>query len=314
VYTRPLSWILAVSLASVAVAPARGDGLSFTVNSEGDKRIESCSDLEMTFWKDDRGTDGIVTLRSTQTVALGSDASKALKVVASDRGGIRVQPSLDGSFAALVCMAAGARSNDAAQGILDGLRIENRDGELTVKGPEDADWAAEIVLSVPAGATLDLSATNGGLQLRDVDGHFALRTTNGPIDLTHASGRVDAQAENGPIHYRGHSGDVTLAAQNGPIGVDLDAPEWAGKGLDASTQNGPIQLSAPNSMKSGVEVMGSRSSPATWNGTPQPIQAQGSGSRRYHFGGDPIVVRLSTVNGPVEIKAPKQRKTRGVTI
>ena len=312
-YTRPLSWILAVSLASVAVVPARAGGLSFTINSDGDKRIESCSDLEMTFWKDARGRDGIVTLRRSQTLSLGSDASKPLKVEASERGGIRVQPSLDGSFSALVCMAAGARSNDAAQGILDGLHIENSDGEMTVKGPEDADWAAEIVLSVPASATLDLSATNGGLAVRDVEGRFTLRTTNGPIKLAHVGGVVDARADNGPIKFRGHSGDVTLAAQNGPLGVELDAPEWTGKGLEGSTQNGPVKLSTPDVMKSGVEVTASRWSPAEWNGTPQPIQARGSSARRYHFGGEPIMVRISTVNGPLKILAPK-RTARGVTI
>jgi hypothetical protein len=303
-----LNWILAVALASVAAVPARAGGLSFTCSSDGDKRIESCSDLKMTFWKSERGTDGIATVRRSETLALGAYASKTFAVEASDRGGIRVQPSTDGSFSALVCMAAGAASNDHAQAIVDGLRVENRDGHLTVNGPDTDDWAATIVLSVPAGVTLDLSATNGGLQLSDVNGHFTLRTENGPIGMTQASGVVDARTDNGPIQFRGHAGDVRLTAQNGPVQVNLDAPKWSGKGLDASTQNGPIALTAPDDMKSGVEVTGSRMSPATWNGMPQPIEAQGSGSRRYHFGSDEIVVRLSTERGPMEIKAPKRRR------
>jgi hypothetical protein len=308
VHTRPMTWILTVVFAAVAAVPARADGLSFTTNSDGNQRVESCSDLDMVFWKTARGKDGIVTVRRSQTLSLGSDVSKSLHVDASDNSGIRVQPSMDGSLSALVCMAAGAGSNEVAESILDGLSIENRDGHLTVDGPDVGDWAATIVLSVPAGVTLDLSATNGGLELRDVDGTFTLHTENGPIAITQVGGVVDARTDNGPIQFRGHRGDVRLTAQNGPLDVDLDAARWSGKGLDANTQNGPIQLTAPGDLKSGVVVRGSRMSPATLNGTPQPIEA--SGARKFHFGGDEIVVRLSTVNGPIDIKAPKRTSRR----
>jgi len=313
VYTRPLSWILSVTLASVAAVPARADGLNFTNAYDGNKRIESCSDMEMKFWKTEPGEDGIVTVRRSQTVSLASHASKPLKVEASDRGYIHVQPSTDGSFSALVCMAAGAASNGDAEAILHGLSVESSDGHLTVNGPDDGRWAAMIVLSVPAGVTLDLSATNGNLQLNDVDGKFTLRTKNGPIAMAHVSGLVDARTDNGPIQFRGHAGDVRLIAQNGPVDVILDAARWSGKGLDASTQNGPLKLTAPDDLKSGVEVMGSWGSPATWNGVPQPIRGQMSDSRKYHFGSDEIVVQLSTMKGPVEIEGPKGR-ARGVKI
>ena len=302
--TRRTSWILAVMLASAAALPARVDGLNFTNNYDGDQRIESCSDIRMTFWKTKFGKDGIVTARRSQSLSLDS-VSKPLRVEASDRGGVVVQPSMDGKFSALVCMAAGATSSDAAEAILDGLNVESRDGHLTVKGPDNDQWAAMIVLSVPAGTSLDLSATNGGLQLSDVEGRFTLRTENGPIGVSHASGVVIAQTDNGPIQFRGHAGDVRLTAENGPIDVKLDAPQWSGKGLDASTQNGPITLTAPNNMKSGVQVTGSQASPATWNGTALPMRPQVGGARRYRFGSDEIVVRLSTERGPVDIKGPR---------
>src|SRR5262249_7032026 len=147
VYTHRLSWILTVTLASVAAVPARADGLNFVTNTtDGYKRIESCSDMEMKFWKTELGKDGIVTVRRSQTLSLASHAPQPLKVEASDRGGIRVQPSTDGSFSALVCMAAGAASNGDAEAILQGLSVENSDGHLTVEGPDDGNWAATIVL------------------------------------------------------------------------------------------------------------------------------------------------------------------------
>ena len=309
--TRRSSWTLAVLLALAAALPARADGLNFTNNYDGDQRVESCSDMQMTFWKTAPGKDGVVTAHRSQSLSLGS-ASKPLRVEVSDRGYIHVQPSMDGKFSALVCMAAGATSSNAAEAILDGLNVESRDGHLTVKGSDNDQWAAMIVLSVPAGTSLDLSATNGGLQLSDVEGRFTLRTENGPIGMRHASGVVVAQTENGPIQFVGHAGDVRLTLQNGPLDVKLDAPRWSGKGLDASTQNGPVTLTAPNDMKSGVQVTGSQGSPATWNGTALPI-GQPGGSRRYRFGGDEIMVRLSTERGPMDIKGPR-RASRSVGI
>ena len=58
-----------------------------------------------------------------------------------------------------------------------------------------------IVLSVPPGASLDLSATNGGLQLTDVEGRFTLRTENGPIGMNHARGVVSAERPAGPTRF-----------------------------------------------------------------------------------------------------------------
>ena len=142
VCTRPVTWIFALALASAVVAPGRADDLNFTTHTDGEKRILSCSDIDMQFWKHRPGADGIVTVRRERTVALRADPSRPLKVNASDRGGIRVQPSPDGSFSALVCMAAGAGSSGPAEAILDRLIVESDRGELKLSRPESADWAA----------------------------------------------------------------------------------------------------------------------------------------------------------------------------
>ena len=311
--TRPIPWILALTFASVAVTPLHAGGLSFNTRTEGDERIESCSDIEMTFSRNGWGRDDIVTARRSQTLAFGPNASKPLRVEGSNCGGVRVQPSTDGKYSALICMAAGATSDEAAEKILDRLSVVSAGGVLRVDGPEDDDWAAIIVLSVPDGSTLDMSSANGSLHVGNVDGRFTLRTSNGPIKVSRVSGVVDARAENGPIKFTGHSGEVSLVAQNGPVSVNLDAREWSGKGLDASTQNGPLKLSVPDDMKSGVELTSSRWAP--WGGTWRSYQ-EPSGSRMYRVGHDPVRVRLSTVNGPVKIIGPASaaKKARGVEI
>jgi len=310
---RPIHWILTVTLASVAATSSHADGLSFTTNYfNGDERIQSCSDIEMRFWREG-GSSDIVTSRRSQTLSLGANGAKSLKIEGSNRGGVRVQPSTDGKASALICMAAGATSDKAAEAILDRLSVVNQGGVLRVDGPEDDDdWAGMIVLSVPDAWTLDMSATNGPLQIGNVNGQFTLRTTNGPIKVANVGGVVDARAQNGPIKFVGHSGDVSLVAQNGPISVDLDAKEWNGKRLEASTQNGPLKLSVPDDMKSGVEVTSARWAP--WSGAWR--SAGDPDSRTYRIGDDPVRVRLSTVNGPVKIRGPqpKASKAHGVEI
>jgi hypothetical protein len=298
--------MLALLIAPPTTAPtaafAHSSDLSFNSRIDHDGRVDSCDDIEMEFRKD-WGRDGIVTVRRSQTIALGADVKKALRLEAADRGGIRVQPALDGKFSALVCTAAGAESNGAGEKILDRLTVVNAGGVLRVDGPDTDDWAAIIVLSVPAGSTLDLESTNGPLQMGDVDGRFTVRTSNGPIKLSGVKGVVDARAENGPIKFRGHAGDVTLTAQNGPVDVEVDAAEWSGKRLDASTRNGPIKVSVPEDMKSGVEVTASRWSPTRLNGASPDWSEDGDG-RHYHWGSDPTLIRVSTVNGPMKIFGP----------
>ena len=310
---RPHSLAWGLVFASALAVPAHADGLSLTANFDDGKRIASCSDIDIRFWKDKLGADDIVTSRRDQTVALRADSLTPLKVKASDRGGIRVQPSSDGSLSATVCMAAGARSDDAARAILDKLSVESDRGELRVSGPDAEEWAAYIILNVPSDVALELSAVNGCLSLLDVSGHFNLRTTNGPISLVGVGGEVDAEAVNGPVHFKGHSGDIRLVTQNGPVGVSLDQPTWTGKGLEASAQNGPVKVVVPTGVRSGVQVEGSAHSPVRWNGSAEPGLTEDGGSRSFRFGEGPILVHVSTVNGPIEIKAPR-RSSLGKTI
>ena len=311
--TRPIHWMLTVALVSVTATPSHAGHLSFTVNyGDGYQRIESCSDVEMTFSRDGWRVDDIVTARRSQTVSVSASTSKPLRVEASSSGGVRVQPSTDGKVSALICMAAGATSDKDAEATLDKLSIVNEGGVLRVDGPDNEDWAAIIVLSVPNGLTLAANAQNGQIRVGDVSGSFTLRSQNGPIKVVNVDGMVDAQAQNGPIKFLGHSGDVSLVAQNGPISVELDAREWTGKRLEASTQNGPLRLSVPDDMKSGVEVTSARWSPWSggWRSGGEP------GSRTYRIGNDPVRVRLSTVNGPVKIRGPMAAapKARGEEI
>ena len=81
-----IPWILALAIAPGGLASARAGDLNFTSNTPGEKRVVSCSDIDMRFWKDRLERDGIVTARRDRTVALRADPSTPLKVKAPARG------------------------------------------------------------------------------------------------------------------------------------------------------------------------------------------------------------------------------------
>lgn len=303
----------ALALAFALAPAANADGLNFTCNTDHDRSAITCADIQMEFRRDRRTAGELVNVRRERKLALPAGGSSPLRVRSPEHGGIRVQPSPDASASALVCFVAGARSEAAADAILDRLQVVNEGGELAVTGPADAAWGAYIVLSVPRDVKLDLVAENCELALHGVSGHFTLRTTNGPISIVGVEGVVDGEAENGPIHFKGHAGDVRLTAKNGPIGIRLDAPTWQGKGLDARTTNGPVRLSAPADLRTGVQVEGSAHSPFQTKGLSRAHSETWARDHTVRLGEGPVLVRLSTVNGPVQVNGPKG-KSRSLDI
>jgi hypothetical protein len=297
------------AMVAVPAEPSDND-LSFTTSGSSEP-ILTCDELKMSFW--DKHQGDVVNTRRDQTVAISQKASTPLRIVAPTRGGIRVQPSPDGSYSALICEVAAASSRASAEAILDGVQASAGGGALTVTGPSSGNWGCYVVLSVPRGVVLNLSAENGELAVRDVEGQFELRTENGPISLSGVSGTVDARARNGPIEIKGHSGDIELRCENGPVGVKLDQTTWEGRGLTASTQNGPIRVELPKDIKTGVRVQGTDNSPVKWGGWSGDHWGidDEDGSKVFRFGSEPTKVRVSTINGPIEIKASGGRATKG---
>lgn len=299
----PLAAVLVLAL-SLAGPPARAHDdhdLDFRPKVDDKQDVITCSDIEMNFWKNGRHMDDIVTARRDQSVSLSAPRSGPLHLVASIRGGVWVQPSSNGTLSAVVCTAAGAETKDAANALLDQLRIVNEGGELRVRGPL-GDWSSYLIVSVPSGVSVDMEGENGALYVRGVSGTFSMRTTNGPIQVARVSGKVVAHATNGPIGFIGHEGDIDLEAVNGPISVNLNDPAWSGKGLDANTRNGPISVFTPDVLKTGVQVAASQHSPWSWNGHGNINNSENwATDRTVVIGKGPVLVRVSTWNGPVSI-------------
>ncbi|HKD16962.1 MAG TPA: hypothetical protein VKG23_03760, partial [Thermoanaerobaculia bacterium] len=153
-------------------------------------------------------------------------------------------------------------------------------------------------------AGIEVSAGNGPVSVRGLSGRVVLRSDNGPISIQRSSGDIDARAQNGPIAVEGDGGRLRLATQNGPIAVALSGSSWKGEGLDARAVNGPVSLAVPDGYTSGTLIESRGRSPFACHGDACSAvrRTWDDEHKRLEFGDGPVVVRLSTENGPVSIR------------
>ncbi len=218
-------------------------------------------------------------------------------------GGVRFQSGTGGAYSITACVAVGADTQAEAQQAADSVRLAIEGNRVRVSGaPRGRSWNVQLIVETPPGADVSVRTSNGPIGLDGVSGTFVARASNGPIGLHDVSGNVSAQAQNGPISVSGSAGDFDIETANGPISVSLTGTRWQGK-LTARAHNGPLDVRVPANYASGVEISSSFNSP--WSCR---LDACRSGSRDWdersrslRIGPEPVVVRISTVNGPVTI-------------
>ena len=191
------------------------------------------------------------------------------------------------SVAVTTRVQAGGRTLEAAQDLAKGIKTEISGSTIRVTGPSPGrrqNWGAQLVVWVPR--KINLTA----------------ETVNGPLSVDGVTGTMDLRAQNGPVSLTGVGGDVVARVQNGPLSVKLSGTKWDGKGLDAESVNGPVDLAVPENYNAELET-------GTVNGPydvamPLTVTIQGSMKDRIHStlgkGGAPI--RVVTTNGPLTIR------------
>ena len=130
--------------------------------------------------------------------------------------------------------------------------------------------------------------------------NISVETVNGPINIENVNGKIELEATNGPVILSGVGGDVQSRTQNGPMIVELTGTKWEGTGLDASTQNGPVQLSIPKGYSAELET-GTHNGPMSFG---LPITVQGRINPRRittTLGSGGARIRVVTHNGPVVV-------------
>jgi hypothetical protein len=256
-------------------------------------KISRCDQIEFSF--DDRPA-----VREEQTFNIARSQAPTLRAHLGQGLGITVFAGSSSDYVVHVCKAAASYSSSSSAN-LAAISAGFSNGELSAHGPDDGRWTAYLIVEAPAGVGFDLSTENGPLELRDLSGKITARAMNGPVSLERCTGEVDARTENGPLSFSGDSGKLRLRTQNGPLSISLAGDRWNQGNLEGSTENGPVSLSVAQGYSSGVRVESRGYSPVSCRECSKTQRTWDDNGRTIQIGGDPVVVRLSTVNGPVSV-------------
>ena len=274
----------------------------FGLSGDGQRRVEleaaDCLAINQMF-------GDYEVARATQHATIPVTAGR-LELRPDFNGGVRIERGSGGIYNVTACIAAGAATRAEAQAAADSIRLDVQGARVSVRDdgrPSSVrSWSVQLVVTAPDGASVDAETSNGPIGVRDFTGALDLRASNGPISLRAVSGEVKARASNGPVSVAGSRGEFDVETSNGPITVRLDGRRWDGH-LTARASNGPLTVSVPANFQSGVEITSSQHSP--WSCRAAACRSGNRDwddrARSLRLGSDPVVVRLSTVNGPVTI-------------
>lgn len=244
-------------------------------------------------WLDDchdRHGDWESRARHCEIRELGMKPAKgALTVDPGMNGGVEIEGWNRDSIAITARIQVSARTEDDAEEIARGIKIEAAGGQIRVSGGpgysgRHQSWGVMFIVRVPNRTDLTLA------------------TQNGPLSVSKVTGTMDLETQNGPLSLYGVAGDVHASAQNGPLTVELLGTKWEGAGLDARTQNGPADLQIPDNYNAKIEF-GTVNGPMDV-GFPMTVTISGRVKDRISTtlgsGGPPI--RVVTTNGPMTVR------------
>ena len=219
-------------------------------------------------------------------------AGGLVNVDAGRNGGVSVRGENRRDVLVRACVQTWGASDDAARALARGVRIETGSTIRAENSSGDENgWSVSYEISVPRTTNLKLTARNGGIHIKAVEGAMEFDTTNGGIHLSDVAGDVKGRTTNGGVH-------ITLTGAN-----------WRGSGLDVMTTNGGVHLSIPENFAARIET-------GTTNGgfhsdfpalsVEKPSEKNGWNRRSrvaadLNGGGAPL--RLMTTNGGVHIKS-----------
>ncbi|HEX3875583.1 MAG TPA: hypothetical protein VHW24_01265 [Bryobacteraceae bacterium] len=292
----------ALAATALAVAPVHAQNKRHNLNVNFDDNANSCSELKVK-------TDGVLAQANDRftlqgaPVQIDGGSSASIRVVAADRA----------DYAVEACRFAVADDLPTAQQALAGTSVTRSAWRAEAHGPANAgnqaQWQIYLIVQAPRNGNVELTTSNGPISVRGVNGTVKAKAVNGPVSVRDCGGVVDAQTTNGPISFTGQGGDVKLAAVNGPLSVKLNGDVWNGPKLDASTQNGPVTLSAPDTFRSSVRLETSGQSPFTCKAAmcASALTDARSEHRSLQMNGSADTVHVSTNNGPMSVNGPSAR-------
>src|SRR5262245_42047268 len=249
--------LLLVSLFVVSIAwLAQATESGMTTNANEEAIGENC---ERHF---NVSYDGMKVFHAQEDRTIPKASISKLHVHGLHNGGIQVQGWDRDEIFVRACKGAAAYNQGEAQSLLDAMKLDVNGGDVTVSGLEhDRAWV-HLLVRVPKQIAMQFETHNGPLSLRNIAAQsLEASATNGPVSLKDCTGKINVEVENGPVSLTRSSGDIHLSAQNGPMSVELNEQGWKGEGLEASTHNGPLDLKIPADYSTSVEVRSDGHSP-----------------------------------------------------
>ena len=183
------------------------------------------------------------------------------------------------------CVRAWAKSKAKAQSVVDSIRV-NTSGTITADMPRKSNTSVSYEIRVPNSSDLDLSADNGRITIKDVNGKVKFDTSNGRITLYDVSGDVDGRTDNGRVTVR------------------FSDSNYRGSGMNVETGNGRISLYMPQNFSANVEAgtgNGKFSSDFRELSISGKKRKYGSNKVKASLNGGGSPVRIITGNGRVSI-------------
>lgn len=221
-----------------------------------------------------------------------------IEVVGEDRSDIALE----------VKVTAQASSRSDAEALLHQVRIVTNGSDIRADGPHGGDsgffsrrsWTASFRLHVPRRvANTDLTTSNGGIHVDNLEGQVTASTNNGGIEAMRVRGNLRASTTNGGLRLEDLGGAVHAETTNGGVHISLAGDRWHGDGLFAKSTNGGITVKSPEHFA--AHLVADTTNGGISVGFPMTVQ----GKIGHHLdtdvnGGGPPV-HLETTNGGITI-------------
>ena len=161
--------------------------------------------------------------------------------------------------------------------------------------------SASIVIRAASLEGIEVSTTNGSIDVGAFRGAAKLSTSNGSIEVKDHAGPIDARSSNGAIRASGVLAPIVAKTSNGRIEVAL-APEAQGD-LRLETSNGSVSLDLGESWQGTVNADTSNGKVDLSGGE----VAERAGSKRMTIGDAAKAnATIDTSNGRITVRAAKK--------
>jgi DUF4097 and DUF4098 domain-containing protein YvlB len=167
--------------------------------------------------------------------------------IVNGRGPIEVAVGPAGAVDIAAVIEAGGMTEARAKTILSEITFEEsvkpdhvRVATARREGRGDLDVSFKV--TIPAGASLEMTGNNGRLKADGLSGHVKAMVVNGGVELTAMRGTVDAAGVNASVSAKMAevTGPLRLESTNGRIALEL--PTTAKATLNARSVNGNITV------------------------------------------------------------------------